>query len=225
MLFYVTQSLLNVANLLDTLSTKNPYNQIFVSNVLTCEINSTSLLMTFPNIEMLKKLFEQRKEAMTLDVKEVSGLELSYRFSPFKHPFLPLPASNSKYKNYLAVITLQQGTIICVVIKKTGLFEVFEKGVKPETVIIEKLRTHNTPLQLFALLEGLFLKLLPVLREEWCYLHPVFVFLNYENMFLQKLITERVFDEIEKKHQVKNIRRFVGSPCFSLLDYQKFLEA
>lgn len=212
----------SVSHILDTLIEKNPYNQLFFTNILNCELKSDSIFINFPDVKILKTLFERYEKSIRTELVELFGLGLSFSFSPIIKAFLPIPASNSKYRNYLSFITTESKNLSYTVIKKPQFYSYIERGTKPDFAT-DRREGGIYPLNLFFFLIDMFLKFYPALKEEWAYLHPIILFKDYETMFLQKIIFENVFAEIEKNAKVIDIRRFIGNPCFTVFDFKDVL--
>lgn len=215
----MAEKFLNVSNILRNLILKNPYNQLFFTNILNCELKSDSIFINFPDVKILKTLLERHEKSIKTELTKLFGLGLSVMFSPINGAFLPIPASNSKYRNYLSFITIEAENLFYAVIRKPQFYSYIEKGIKPDFIIYDRAEASIYPMNLFFFLKEMFLKLYPVLKDEWSYLHPIILFKDYETMFLQKIIFENVFAEIEKKEHIIDIRRFIGEPCFTVFDY------
>ncbi len=205
--------LFNVYDVMQRLISENRRYLPVLSNAITIEINSETVFLKLPDIKFLKEIFYLEKENLNRDVSTIAKLSLTYGFYPFKMPLLPYPVSGSKYRNYLLFLFKDS----YVIIKKNIFEEAFDKA-KP--AMIEK---SGKITSLFEVLLTVFKETLPALKEEWRYLHPIFTFTDYENMFSQMETVEKVFLENEK-NGIKDIRRFIGNPCFTVIDYKFFFE-
>lgn len=211
----------SVSKVIELLVKKDPYNQLIFTNVLSCELRNNTLDVTFPESEILITVFERRKGMLSKELYELCKLKLNHHFSKFHHPFLPYPAVSSKFNNYLLFIFSDSYFLI----KKPKFIEAIRVNQKPELISCGIIKNSTELYGLFDFLQLFFENVVNRLRDEWSYLHPIFPFIDYETMFLNKMLIENVFKEIENEAGVKDIRRFVGSPCFTTISYEKYLRS
>ncbi|GAB4438007.1 MAG: hypothetical protein OHK0040_09420 [bacterium] len=211
---------LNVSKVIDFLIKRDPFNEPILSNLLNCSVSKENFDILFPENECLKTIFARQQETISKELLHIGNLRLKYKFLPFNHPFLPHPPSSSKFNNYLLFVFADSYFLV----KKPQFFKAFSDNSKPELADFGIKRNFDDTYTLFKFMIDLFVGVLERLKTEWSYLHPVFLFKDYESMFLHKILTENVFLEIEKSRGIKDVRRFVGNPSFTVISYRKTLE-
>lgn len=214
----------NISSLLNKLMEINPYYEFVLTNILTSKIEGKKLTLIFPDIQQLKTNFFNHKDGLAKDLLELTGYKLECDFISYKEPFLPHPASASKHHNYLLFLFMEDKASFVVIIKKPHFIYAFENFEKPPIKKVIKNNVKWSPYYEFTLLKGLFLDIIDCLKEEWSYLHPLFPFFNYEDLFFHKLLIENLFVNIEKEENVKDVRRFIGRPIFTPLNYKNRIE-
>lgn len=201
---------------------KEPYLEPLLTNVLSCIVTDNAVEITYPDCELLRKVLESEKERLKKGLKDLYGLLFRYKFSSFAHPFLPIPASSSKFNNYLLFVFNDSYFFI----RKPMLIKAFSEGNKPKWAMAERSKDLEGVTKLFEFLQSFFSEVLSRLKEEWSYLHPIFLFEDYERMFFTKVLLENVFQTLERERGIKDVRRFIGNACFTTISYKNiFWEA
>lgn len=211
---------LNVSKVIDFLIKSDPFNEPILSNLLNCSVSMENFDILFPENECLKTIFVRQQKTISKELLHIGNLRLKYKFLPFNHPFLPYPASSSKFNNYLLFVFADSYFLV----KKPQFFKAFSDNSKPELADFGTKEKIGQAYTLFQFLRTLFVDVVERLKTEWSYLHPVFLFKDYETMFFNKLLLENVFFEIENNRGIRDIRRFIGNPCFTVISYKKTLE-
>lgn len=212
---------LNIADIINVSIAKNPYLQIILTNLISCELKSHCLYLKFPDISTLKALLNSLQNSLETDLKNNFNITLKYDFYDFDLPFLPYPAQSSKHNNVLLFVFPD---FSYVVLKKKAFFSIFDNREKAKSNEMFNFIGSFDNCKLYDLLKNLFLEHIPILRQEWRYLHTILPFYNFETMFIQNIIVENVFHEIENINKIKDIKRFIGKPCFTIINYESIVK-
>lgn len=212
---------LNVADIINISIAKNPYFQIILTNLISCELKDNSLYLKFPDILPLKALFNLLQNSLKTDLKNNFDISLIYDFYDFNLPFLPYPAQSSKHNNMLLFVF---PNFSYTVLKKKEFFSIFDNGEKAKSDEMFNFIGSFDNCKLYDLLKDLFLEHLPILRQEWRYFHTILPFYNFETMFIHNIIVENVHHEIEEVNKIKDVKRFIGKPCFTLINYESIVK-
>jgi hypothetical protein len=215
---------MNIITLMERLIDINPSYQYILTNCITSEINTGSLSMKMPDVPKLSKYFEKHREQLADDLKKLFAIELKYCFSDFKMPFLPHPAQGGKYTNYLLFIFPDGNSFSFCIVKKNHLHTAMQENGKINFLSTGTFDHPFTNAEIFLFLEKTFSEMYDTLKSSWTYLHTIIPFTDCESLFLYRILIENVMKHIEKS-DIKDIRRFVGVPCFTPIDYKEILHA
>lgn len=214
---------MNIKNIIDHLMQTNPYNQFILTNCISAEIAKDTLCLNMPDSPIIKKIFNSTSSLLRAEVLKLFRLNIDCTYSDFKMPLLPYPAQNSKHGNILFFLFPGNAGLSSRIIKKRVLFDHYQAGEKLTFLKSDDLDSLNSPCELFFYIEKIFLEIFPLLKEKWTYLHPILPFIDNETLFMQKLLIENVLNKIGTGRIAPDIRRFVGTPCFTPMDYKATL--
>lgn len=104
---------------------------------------------------------------------------------------------------------------------KKKFYDFFSLEKKYHPFIIQKAKINNKIL-LFDFIEEILREILPELRTEYKYLHPIITINSFENFFYFDMLFENIFKFIVDNKKIMDVRRYVGVPCYSFIDYFNF---
>ncbi len=214
---------MNIKLIIDNLIQINPYLKPLLTNILSAQIKENTLFIKYPDFLWSDQLIQKLNKELELFLPEKFFLNFEYMFSPFQMPFLPFPISSSKYSNKIIFFSINDKIIRYTLFDKVNLFNLFRNENKPITPIIHNIKMKNQ-LKVFDIIEELFLEQLPVLKDQYRYLHPLVLIDRVERSFYYELIFENVFTNIENNRKIQDVRRFVGVPAYTFIDYFHFFE-
>lgn len=209
---------MNIREILDDLILKFPVLKPLLSNILSAEIRKEGLVLIYP--DFLKG--QEESEILNRSIEEYlwvkKNIKLEYFYRSFIMPHLPHPAVSSKFNNKLFFLKFVNANLFYTIIDKRKLYDFFSSGEKNYSFLIKEVKVDNK-LVLFDLLEEILREILPELRDEFKYLHPLIVIRSFDEFFYFDMLFENVFKFLSDKKKIIDARRFIGIPCYSLIDY------
>lgn len=204
----------NIAEVLTKIIEDLPDFCVLISNIISAEIKDEIIYLKFPLIRELR--YEIQKIFNKLNMVSYN-LKISF-VEEYKEPFLPFTVLNSKYKNYIFYIKIDERKLYSFIIQKNNLLdgklkkeflENFIDGGYSELIMKKVINTS---------LKGMYHKL----KENWTYLHPV-IFYNNESINLR---LDNIFNSVvdNLKEELKDIKRFVGQAYFTFYDLKNYVD-
>ncbi len=214
---------MNVKHIIDNLIFRFAVLKPLLSNILSAEIKDKNLTFIYPDFMKSFEDIDEMNEQIANYLWEKDHINLECLFKNFSMPHLPHPASSSKHNNKLFLIKLYNNNLFYSIIDKRKLYDFFASGKKECPFVVHVIKVRNR-IKIFDLIEEVLIETVPILREEYKYLHPLIVIEKKEFFFYFETLFENIFKNMEANKKIYDLRRFVGSPCYSIIDYFNFFE-
>lgn len=214
---------MNIKNLLDSLILYSPYLKPFLTNILSAEIKSNVLRLYYPDFLKSNDEIDIINKEIESFIAERYSLGFYYSFDKFNMPHLPYPVMSSKHRNRILFLRLRSDRLFYTIIDKAKLIDFFKKRSSVLPFTIYDIHMTNS-LKLFNIIEELLIEILPQLKDNYLYLHPVILTDNMEKIFYFEILFENIFTNIENNRKIPDIKRFVGIPYYSFIDYFNYFE-
>ncbi len=215
---------MNVKDILDKLIQLNPYLKPLLTNLLSAEIKDHALVVLYPDFLRSIEPVNRLNQELSQILPELFSLNFIFSFSHFQMPFFPFPVASSKHRNKILFVSINDKRLTYLILDKQRIFNLFREGEIKVLPTIYNVNLKNS-LKIFDIFEELFLEQLPILRDEYRYLHPLIIIDRFDRSFYYELIFQNVFTNIENNRKIQDIRRFIGVPSYSFINYFQFFEA
>ncbi len=207
---------MNVLEILNKLTLERSGLEVFLTNIISAEIKNSNLFLKFPSIKELKdgviEAFQNKKRFENYFIN-ITFVE------KYGEPFLPFTVLNSKYKNFIFYIILNNGEFSSFVIRKDKLLS---NKIKRDYLESFQNFYYNDIDKIKTTIEKCFTSMYDRLKNSWKYLHPLIYYNDDSKNLRLDCIVANVLCSLQE--EFLDIKRFIGRPFFTFYDLKNYIE-